>query len=188
MIRVCNWGVTTQNENERKQNEFSANISLASTSVGHKLVIVSTLPAIYTPTNSPSTTPTRSPYKNIVGTDVYIVRYSYYYPDLLGVNCNSGNIVSGHCADTTSSGLPWTKYLGKGVALAPSMLVRIPYGSIIHVLSPNSIMGDYTVIDMCMQCEPTFWAPDYQYRIDFLDTVQRLDWATILTFEVVTSH
>ena len=59
----------------------------------------------------------------------------------------------------------------------PSWLASgLGYGSVLRVIEPSSVAGDYTVIDLCSMCETTYW-PDKQWRLDFLDTRQRLTWA-----------
>ena len=132
-----------------------------------------TVVASATPTLVPTAvvTPT-SEYK----TDVLEVRYSYYNPDLGGVNCHTANWNGYSCADTTASGIPWRAYVGKAVAVPPSWLGIVSYGSVLRVLEPDPIKGDYVVIDICNWCETNYW-PDHTWRLDFLDTAQRLPWA-----------
>ena len=66
------------------------------------------------------------------------------------MNCHSANWDGSHCADTTASGIRWSEYIGRGVAIPPSWLeAGIGYGSILRVIDPSTIAGDYTVIDLC---------------------------------------
>lgn len=131
--------------------------------------------------------PTITPYPTATGLPATVtptpayqsvhVLYSYYNPDLGGVNCHSANWDGSKCADTTASGIKWSEYMGRGVAIAPSWYnAGLGYGSILRVVAPDAIAGDYTVIDLCSGCEANNW-PDRQYRLDFLDDRQRLTWA-----------
>lgn len=145
-------------------------------------------PVTSTPTPSPlatwTTLTTSTPAAWVSPTPEFLAfGYSFYYPDLGGVNCHVDNWVDGHCKDTTASGASWRDYIGRGVAIPPSFLERFPYGTIFRVVSPSVISGDYTVIDLCPACEQvskpgSFW-------IDFLDTGQRLDWSQTVIIQVV---
>lgn len=137
---------------------------------------------VVTPTPAPTPVPT-SPVKY---SDVYTVGYSYYNPALGGVNCHSSNWDGKKCADTTASGIKWSDYIGKAVAVPPSWYCAgLGYGSILTVLTPSSLAGDYLVIDLCSGCESFYW-DDGNFRIDFLDTSQKLTWA--YPVEVVVSY
>jgi hypothetical protein len=126
------------------------------------------IPVVASPV--PSVTPTPN-YQEVD------VEYSYYNPSLGGINCHSANWDGHRCADTTASGIRWSEYVGRGVAIPPSWLSDgMGYGSILRVVDPGSIAGDYTVIDLCSGCEAGNWA-DNKWRLDFLDTAQRLTWA-----------
>lgn len=141
------------------------------------------------PTVQPSAVPTSTQTKNIVGLDgkSYVVGYSYYNPDLGGVNCFPGNVLAnGGCANVTASGFTWRDYIGKAVAVAPYWLSVWGYGSVIRVLHPDVLAGDYTIIDRCAACDKANWiAYDNRDRIDFLDTSQRLVWDYDITFILV---
>jgi hypothetical protein len=106
---------------------------------------------------------------------VYKVGYSYYNPSLGGVNCHTANWDGVRCADVTSSGIRWSDYMGRAVALAPSWLRVIGYGTVLHVSSPAPMVGDFTVIDMCCGCEAANWS-DNNFRVDFLALKQALQW------------
>ena len=100
--------------------------------------------------------------------------YSYYYPPLGGVNCGTWDDNTGTCADVTASGLPWSSYLGRGVALHPDMLAVCPLMSILHVSSPVDVAGDYIVLDVCPGC----YFEGKGYLFDFLSDRQVLPWWT----------
>lgn len=154
-------------------NPLAAAVSSGPTpTAGPLVVVIATESAAPTlePTAVPSVTPTPA-YQEVS------VLYSYYNPELGGVNCHSANWDGSHCADTTASGIRWSEYLGRGVAIPPSWLeAGIAYGSILRVVDPSTIAGDYTVIDLCGMCETSYW-PDGQWRLDFLDDRQKLSWA-----------
>jgi len=121
--------------------------------------------------------PTTTPIPNLDYLPIYTVGYSYYNPDLGGVNCHVDNWDGVKCADTTASGISWRDYVGRAVAVPPSWVCQgLGYGSIVEVLSPDSIRGEYLVVDLCAGCEAYNWE-DRTWRIDFLDTGQRLTWA-----------
>lgn len=115
---------------------------------------------------------------------VYDVAYSYYDPELGGTNCHSANWDGSHCADTTASGFRWSDYVGHAVAVPPSWMSMMGYGTVLRVVDPGSIAGDYTVIDLCSGCEAGVW-PDRRYRLDFLDSAQRLPWAFGVKFKLL---
>lgn len=139
--------------------------------------IVVTVQVSY-PTPSPEAfTATLTPTPDRTGYPQYTVGYSYYYPDLGGVNCHADNWNGSHCADTTASGLSWRDNLGRAVAIPPSWVCYgLGYGSIVEVLSPDTIKAEYLVVDLCAGCESENW-DDGQWRLDFLDDRQRLQWA-----------
>jgi hypothetical protein len=123
-----------------------------------------------TPTPSgPTATPTPS---GPTATPALLgLAYSYYYPPLGPPNCHSANWSDDGCADVTASGLPWSKWLGRAVALHPDMLAACPLGSVLRVYYPDVIAGDYLVLDVCPGC-----ASDNRYWVDFLARSQVLDW------------
>ena len=134
----------------------------------------------YTSTPRPTDNPqTKTPYAN-----VYHIAYSYYNPNLGGVNCHTANWTGSRCNDTTASGIKWSDYLDRGVALPPSYLQVLGYGSRILVTSPDPMKGIYTVVDMCCGCEAANWK-DNTYRLDFLSLTQKLTWAYPVTFQVL---
>lgn len=118
-------------------------------------------------------------------TRVNRVLFSYYYPDLGGVNCHEDNWVNGQCKDVTASKVVgWREYLGKGIAIHSDMYSQIPYGSQIYVVSPPQIAGIYTVVDLCCGCKN-----QNGYYFDFLFTSmpQGLGWSYNVDF-VVTRY
>jgi hypothetical protein len=128
---------------------------------------------VVTPVPELTVTPTPVTYLS----EIYKVGYSYYNPELGGVNCHSANWDGKHCADTTASGIKWSDYIGKAVAVPPSWYcLGLGYGSILRVLTPAVLAGDYLVIDLCSGCESSNW-DDGNFRMDFLDTSQKLTWA-----------
>lgn len=115
-------------------------------------------------------------------TSVNQVLFSYYYPDLGGVNCHTDNWLGDRCKDTTASGESWRFYLGKGLAIHPDMFSKLPYGSIVYVTSPASIRGYYTVIDLCGGC-----LINGNYYFDFLlpDMPAGLTWSKPVSYGVI---
>lgn len=128
-----------------------------------------------TPTLTPTIIPTFT-VQPIVNKDIYRFKYSYYYPALGGVNCHpdNWNEEKQTCKNLTASGIGWIENIGRGVAIAPSLLKDLPYGTRLDVVSPESIKGIYYVIDLCGACDNS---PPGEYKwIDFLDNKQRLNW------------
>lgn len=119
-----------------------------------------------------------------VGFDRYNFGYSYYYPDLGGVNCHIDNWdeISGKCSDITASGKSWRQNMYRGVALHYDLLGGLPFGTNIHVLGPKEVEGWYEVIDICPGCNPRYEGQNY--FIDFLDDKQRLPWGATVVVEV----
>ena len=120
--------------------------------------------------------------------DVYKLGYSYYYPDLGGVNCHSNNWDEENfrCSDITASGKSWRENMYRGVALHYDMLRDIPFGTNIKVVSPEEIKGWYEVIDICPGCGPRY--EGQTYFIDFLDDRQRLAWGQEVIIEIEKSE
>ena len=163
MATVSNW--------KGSDNPLAAAISSGPTAAATPDFVTATMAPTVTPyptVQAPTATPS---YQEVD------VAYSYYNPELGGINCHSANWDGSHCADVTASGIRWSEYIGHGVAIPPSWLASgLGYGSVLRVVEPSSIAGDYTVIDLCSMCEVTYW-PDGRYRLDFLDRSQRLTWA-----------
>jgi hypothetical protein len=110
--------------------------------------------------------------------------YSYYYPPFGPPNCFGPNWIDGRCKDETSSGVKWSEYMGRGVALHPSRLDVWPFGTVIEVVSPYQVAGLYTVVDRCEGCiKPD--VPGVEY-IDFLDNRLRLVWTSPVLVRVVS--
>lgn len=140
-----------------------------------------------TPISSPTITPV--PIRRVVNVDA-VFAYSYYYPPLLGPNCSVENTLpDGSCRDSTSSGQTWSDKIGRAVAIPieysliyyPNSNVPycevmrlpcIPFGSNVYVSAPPEIVGNYTVIDTCGAC-----IKNGLVYIDFLDSIQRLNWS-----------
>jgi hypothetical protein len=175
-------------------NEADNDISQVSTvpvgvgdySIGTQAVIPSATPVTVTFNFVTATAvPGATARANDLGDDgmVYDVAYSYYNPALGGINCHSANWDGIACADVTASGIRWTEYMGQGVAVPPSWLGVLGYGTVISVLDPAPIARQYTVIDICCGCEAGNW-DDRRWRLDFLDDKQRLEWASPLRFVI----
>lgn len=157
----------------------SDNPLLAGISSDNSRAVVSPTAILSTPypTYTPYPTPTVVSFTPTPAYTLASFLYSYYDPNLGGVNCHSANWDGHKCADTTASGIRWSQYVGHAVAIPPSWYdAGLGYGSVLRVISPSSMLGDYTVIDLCPGCEAKNW-PDGQYRLDFLDDRQRLTWA-----------
>ena len=108
--------------------------------------------------------------------------FSYYYPDLVGVdfekysvNCHTDNLIYNDmntkvigCKNTSASGLPWKDFVmyhsvypeyigGVAVPYFPGSYDPIyPMGSIIKIESPTIMAGDYLVMDICPGCDDFF--------------------------------
>lgn len=168
--------------------------------------VVSVFESAYTPTPtmiptfiptviltfSPMVIPTATPV-------VYEYAFSFYDPSLLGENCHAGNVVDGQCKNIThcSANFPelvsggWRDYLGRGVAVPPSLLEKYPCGTELQVLTPPELIGIYTVVDICGGCEPNP-RNDYKTDLDFLlpksqgfSIVDRYWWHTPVRFTVI---
>ena len=63
--------------------------------------------------------------------------------------------------------MKWTEYKGKGVAIPIQWAGRVPFLSVVRVLSPLEFVGEYYVIDYCGAC----LKEDYPNMVwfDFLD-------------------
>jgi len=129
--------------------------------------------------------PTLTPYptqRPIVG-DLIAVGYSYYWPPFGPPNCMMDNWHDNYCEDVTASGLRWSDYIGQGVAV-PVQWVQdgsVPLGSTLRVHSPNEMIGDYLVLDVCGGCI----TPEGHVYVDFLDNRARLNWTVPLLVEVI---
>jgi len=108
--------------------------------------------------------------------------FSYYYPDLGGVNCHSDNWQNGRCKDVTASGMSWRQNIGKALAIHPDFLDILPYGSVVRITSPAPIAGDYMVIDLCGGCNINGY-----YYFDFLFTEMPvgMNWSDPVNFQVM---
>lgn len=130
--------------------------------------------------------PTSTPYPeqpkiNALG-EVYAIGYSYYYPPLLGPNCHPDNVIDDlYCKDITASGLPWSQYIGRGVAIPIQWADKIPLLSKIRVYNNLDMQGEYLVLDYCGDCIK----PEGHIYFDFLDNRPRLNWTVPLLVEVI---
>lgn len=145
------------------------------------LLPVSSVPEIqptYTPLPTYTPYPTNEPYQG----RLIAIGYSYYYPPWGPPNCSAENwIDNSYCKDTTASGLPWSEYMGKGVAIPVEWSEYIPLLSTIRVHSPPSMVGDYLVLDRCGDCIK----PEGHIYFDFLDNRARLNWTVPMLVEVI---
>jgi len=117
--------------------------------------------------------------------DNYIFAYSYYNPDLGGVNCHEDNWLEDikKCKNTSASGKGWREYIKSGVAIHPDMLENLPFGTIIEVIDPEILRGEYEVIDLCSGCRPKI--TNGFYYIDFVDTIQIVPWGSEIKARVL---
>lgn len=136
-----------------------------------------------TMTSYPTFTPYPTQIKKSVLGEIYAIGYSYYFPAWGGVNCHPDNwIDNSYCKDTTASGLPWTQYIGKGVAVPYEWRDKLPLLSVIRVLDNVVMQGEYLVVDYCGDCIKE----EGHIYFDFLDNRQRLAWTVPLLVEVVS--
>jgi len=133
----------------------------------------------------PTPYPTYTPYPTFTAVSylTLTVQYSYYWPPLLGPNCHPDNVRGGKCLDTTSSGLKWSEYRGRGVAIPLTWAGTVPLLSVVRVLHPVTMIGDYLVIDYCGACTKSEY-PDLVW-LDFLDDTQRLDWSADMQVQIL---
>jgi hypothetical protein len=111
------------------------------------------------------------------------VHFSYYFPDLGGVNCHIDNWVNGHCKNVTASHVVgWREYMRKGIAVHPDMLSALPFGSMLYVTQPPEIAGYYTVVDLCGGC-----LINGNYYFDFLfDSMpSNITWSVPVNYGVI---
>lgn len=108
--------------------------------------------------------------------------FSYYFPDLGGVNCHIDNWENGRCKDTTASGMSWRNNMRKGLAIHPDFLELLPYGTVIRITSPAAVAGDYMVLDLCGGCNINGY-----YYFDFLfeEMPIGMNWSDPVTFQVL---
>lgn len=113
------------------------------------------------------------------------VLFSYYFPDLGGVNCHADNWVDGRCKNVTASKVVgWREYLGKGLAIHSDMYDELPFGSQVYVVNPPSIAGTYTVVDLCCGCKNQ---NGYYFDFLFTDMPAGVSWSYNVDF-VVTRY
>jgi hypothetical protein len=131
----------------------------------------------YTPYPTLTPYPTQRPF---FGT-IMAIGYSYYFPPLGPPNCSAENWKEFYCEDVTASGLPWSDYIGRGVAVPLAWAEYIPLGSTVRVHSPESMIGDYVVLDYCGGCIK----PEGHIYFDFLDNRARLNWTVPMLVEII---
>jgi hypothetical protein len=125
--------------------------------------------ATYTPLPTYTPYPTQRPMTG----QVLAVGYSYYYPPFGPPNCALENWKDdAYCLDTTASGLPWSDYIGLGVAVPWEWRESVPLLSTLTVYSPYEMVGDYLVVDYCGDCIKK----EGHIYVDFLDNRMRLAW------------
>ena len=97
--------------------------------------------------------------------------YSYYYPDLGGVNCHTSNwdADAGVCR-AVLLGRPWRDWLGRLVALGYDYQDYM--GCTLHIVAPDAVVGDYVIGDICPACGADF--------VDFLADRQVLPWRSLV--------
>lgn len=132
----------------------------------------------YTPYPTLTPYPTQRPFFG----KIMAIGYSYYYPPFGPPNCAQENWKDDmYCEDTTASGLPWSDYIGRGVAVPLAWADLIPLGSTVRVHSPDSMVGDYVVLDYCGGCIK----PEGHIYFDFLDNRARLNWTVPMLVEII---
>jgi hypothetical protein len=138
------------------------------------------------PVQSPTLSPTPSPiptlrsYVNLG--KIWAIGYSYYFPPLGGINCAVQNWHDNYCDDVTASGLRWTEYIGKGVAVPVQWRDEIPLLSVVRVLDNVIMQGDYLVLDYCGDCIKK----EGHVYFDFLDNRPRLNWTVPLLVQLIS--
>lgn len=151
--------------------------------------IVGTPSNTFTP--SPSPTVTHTPFPTVAPYSAYIpvgkmvaIGYSYYWPPWGPPNCGPENWheKENYCEDMTASGLPWSAYVERGVAIPLEWREVIPLRSIIRIHSPEIMRGDYLVIDYCGDCIKK----EGHIYFDFLSSRQILAWTVPMMAEVIT--
>lgn len=149
------------------------------TSVPGELSVADIMPT-FTP--YPTLTPYPTQLKRSALGRVFAVGYSYYFPPIGGINCHPDNWVDNYCLDITASGLRWSEYIGRGVAIPIQWADDIPLLSVLRVLDNVIMAGDYVVLDYCGDCIKS----EGHVYLDFLDNRPRLNWTVPLLIEIVS--
>jgi hypothetical protein len=139
-------------------------------------------PMIATPTlpHTPPT-PTPTPTPSVAPRHAVVLGYSYYWPPLGGANCHPDNWQDGRCT-AKLLGLPWERWEGVGIALSADLLRYIPLGSCVLTTLPDGKKEYRIVADVCPLCSVNgSW-------VDFLEPVQRYDWAAPVYVEEVSPY
>lgn len=137
------------------------------------------IPLTFTPYPTYTPYPTQPP---IVG-KLAAIGYSYYWPPWGPPNCAAENWHAdlNYCDDVTASGLPWSQYIGRAVAVPVQWRDWLPLGSSVRVHSPPEMVGLYLVIDYCGKCIK----PEGHIYLDFLDNRARLNWTVPMLVEFI---
>jgi hypothetical protein len=135
-----------------------------------QIIIVQVQYPTLEPTRMPTTTPSIPPQV----TEITGFKYSYYYPPLGGINCADYDFVSNECVSNMADGTAWQDGVGHAVACD----VRYPFGTVVRVLSPAELAGDWI-------CQDRGSAIIYPY-IDFLhEPPNRVEWNFPIVAEVI---
>jgi hypothetical protein len=176
-------------------NDFSASSgNLPSSAAGEDKAGVPGSPDVVVPVDNFSPTPvptiTATPFPTIAPYTAYLpvgklvaVGYSYYWPPWGPPNCSADNWhdKENYCEDTTASGLPWSHYVERAVAVPVEWRDVIPLMSIVRIHSPEIMKGDYLVIDYCGDCIKK----EGHIYFDFLSSRQILAWTVPMMAEVI---
>jgi len=147
-------------------------------------VVQSTLTPSLIPTITNTPFPTIAPFSAYIPVGRLVaVGYSYYWPPWGPPNCSEDNWheKENYCDDTTASGLPWSKYVERAVAVPYEWHEVIPLNSIVRIHSPEIMRGDYLVIDYCGDCIKD----EGHIYFDFLSARQILAWTVPMMAEVI---
>lgn len=133
------------------------------------------------PTYTPYPTFTPYPTQRPVIGQFLAVGFSYYWPPFGPPNCSPENWHDNFCEDVTSCGLPWTDYIGRGVAVPLEWREIMPCGTTVRVHTPVEMVGDFIVLDYCGDCIKK----EGHIYFDFLDNRARLNWTVPMLVEII---
>lgn len=125
------------------------------------------------PTMVPTMAPTPTNEGNLLNYDVYPGKYSYYWPPLGGINCDTNPDGSPECEHVANGDL-YTDWVGLGVACDSS----IPLGSRLYIVELDQF---YTCIDRGYLIKRDI---DNRYWFDFLTDAPAFDYGTPITVYV----
>lgn len=138
------------------------------------------------PTYAPQ--PTYTPYPTAILMpslgEVWAVGYSYYWPPFGPPNCSEDNWHPeiNICDDVTASGLQWSRWVGRAIAVPVQWRQSIPLLSRVYIYGDLEVQGEYLVIDYCGDCIKD----EGHIYVDFLDNRQRLAWTVPLLMVLVS--